>query len=312
MYKMTAMRSLLPPQLRVLVRDWLSGNNVVLRSRRDGHVVVDSGYVKHAALTLELLESDYALAGEPLAKVVNTHCHSDHMGGNAAIKEKYACPIALPEDEAPIVAQWDTKALLLDYADQTAPRFAADELLRRDDVHVWGDLEWHVIAAPGHDMRAVVFYNPEYRILISGDALWENGYGFVMPPAIDPVALAATRATLVALAELDIRVVVPGHGDVFTDVEPALARAFARTESFAEVPERLARHALKVALTFSLLNRERMPLSDLPAYVSRIGLFRDINACCLQLSPVGLAEMLVRELERAGAVKQEDGWLRPC
>ena len=301
----------LPPQVHVLVRDWLSANNVVLKSR-DGHVVVDSGYVKHAALTLELLASRYALAGEPLAKLVNTHCHSDHMGGNAAVRKKYDCPIALPEDEAPVVAQWDTKALLLDYADQTAPRFTADELLRRDDTRVWGDLEWRVVAAPGHAMRAVVFYNPEHRILISGDALWENGYGFVMPPAIDPSALAATRATLEALAQLDIRVVIPGHGDVFTDVEPAFARAFARTEAFEAVPERLARHALKVVLTFCLLHRERMLLSDLPAYVDRIGVFRDINAGCLQLSAVELAEMLVRELTRAGAVKQENGWLLPC
>ncbi len=33
------------------------------------------------------------------------------------------------------------------------------------------------LAAPGHDMGALVFYNPEHRILISGDALWQNGYG---------------------------------------------------------------------------------------------------------------------------------------
>ncbi len=301
----------LPPQVHVLVRDWLSANNIVLKSR-DGHVVVDSGYVKHEALTLELLASKYALADEPLAKLVNTHCHSDHMGGNAAIQKRYDCPIALPEDEASVVAQWDTKALLLDYADQTAPRFVADETLRRDDTHVWGDLEWRVVAAPGHDMRAVVFYNPEHGILISGDALWQNGYGFVMPPAIDPAALAATRATLEALVKLDIRVVIPGHGDVFTDVEPAFARAFARTEAFEAVPERLARHALKVVLMFCLLHRERMLLSELPAYVSRIGVHRDINAACLQLTAVELAEMLVRELTRAGAVKQEDGWLLPC
>lgn len=304
------MVNLLPPQVHVLVRDWLSANNVVLKSR-DGHVVIDSGYVKHEALTLELLASPYALGGEPLAKLVNTHCHSDHMGGNAAIRNQYACPIALPEDEAPVVARWDTKALLLDYADQIAPRFSADELLRRNETHVWGELEWRVVAAPGHDMRAVVFYNPEHRILISGDALWENGYGFVMPPAIDPLALAATRATLETLAQLDIRVVIPGHGDVFTSVEPALARALARTEAFEAIPERLARHALKVVLTFSLLHRERMLLSDLPAYVDRILIFRDINATCLHLSSVELAEMLVRELTRAGAVKHENGWLLP-
>ncbi len=46
----------LPPQLHVFVRDWLSANNILLKSR-DGHVLIDSGYVRHAPLTLALLES---------------------------------------------------------------------------------------------------------------------------------------------------------------------------------------------------------------------------------------------------------------
>ena len=45
----------LPPQLHVFVRDWLSSNNILLKSR-DGHVVIDSGYARHAPLTLALLE----------------------------------------------------------------------------------------------------------------------------------------------------------------------------------------------------------------------------------------------------------------
>ena len=35
--------------------------------------------------TLELLASREGLDREPLERLVNTHCHSDHMGGNAAV-----------------------------------------------------------------------------------------------------------------------------------------------------------------------------------------------------------------------------------
>ena len=109
----------LPPQLHVFVRDWLSSNNIFLKSR-DGHVLIDSGYVRHAPLTLALLASPQGLGDAPLTKLVNTHCHSDHMGGNASIKARYGCPIAPPEGEAPLISAWDEKTLLLGYCDQRA------------------------------------------------------------------------------------------------------------------------------------------------------------------------------------------------
>jgi glyoxylase-like metal-dependent hydrolase (beta-lactamase superfamily II) len=301
----------LPPQVQVFLRDWLSANNVLLKSA-DGHVLIDTGYGRHAPLTLALLASTRGLDREPLARIVNTHCHSDHIGGNAAVQREYGCPIALPEGEVELVANWDTKKLLLDYADQSADRFAADEVLYPGTVHVWGDLEWQALAAPGHDMGAVVFYNAEHRILISGDALWERGYGFVMPQAMEPAALPAARATLEMIARLPIRVVIPGHGDVFDDVGPALERAFARTAAFEANDARMARTALKALLTFCLLDRRAMLLADLPAFVARVGIFRDINECCLRLAAGDLAGMLVGELERVSAVTCADGWLRPA
>jgi glyoxylase-like metal-dependent hydrolase (beta-lactamase superfamily II) len=304
------MHGTLPPQVHVFVRDWLSANHVLLKSP-DGHVLVDSGYVRYSAMTLSLLASPHGLSGEPLAKIVNTHCHSDHIGGNAAIKRVYGCPVALPESEAPLVERWDQKALLLDYADQRAERFAVDEILRAGSTHVWGGLEWQALAAPGHAMHALIFYNPEHRILISGDALWENGYGFVMPRALDPAAMPATRATLDLIAGLDVRVVIPGHGDVFTDVRPALDRAFRRADALEIDDARVARHALKALLTFCLLDRKRLPLADLPEYVARVGVYRDFNAACLGLSAAALAALLVDELTRAHVVSIEDGWLVP-
>ncbi len=305
------MLSALPPQVHVFVRDWLSANNVLLKSR-DGHVLVDTGYVRHAPLTLALLATPRGLGSEPLARIVNTHCHSDHMGGNAAVAAKYRCPIVVPEGERAAIELWDQKALLLDYADQSADRFWPDAALHPDTTQVWGDLEWRALAAPGHDMGALVFYNPEHRILITGDALWEHGFGFVMPPEIDPAALPATRATLEMLATLDVRLVIPGHGEPFADVGAALERAMRRIEAFEADHLRMARHALKVVFTFCLLDRQRMPRSEVPAHFERVGLYRDFNAKFFRLPPARLAELLLGELERAGAVRDDDGILVPA
>jgi len=298
----------LPAQVHVFVRDWLSSNNVLLRGR-DDNVAIDSGYLTHVPLTLALIASRQGLDGAALTKLVNTHCHSDHMGGNAAIARAYGCTIAVPESDAPLIEAWDTKTLLLDYADQSADRFVADEVLHAGATYVWGDLEWRALAAPGHDMAALVFYNPEHRILISGDALWENGYGFVMPPEIDPAAMPATRATLEMISSLDVRTVIPGHGEPFTDFAPALERAFNRTAGFEADPRRFARHALKVVLTFALLDRRQMLFADLPAYVGRIEIYRDFNARFFRLPPAALAQMLFESLEKAGAVRRDGDFL---
>ncbi|MCC6193024.1 MAG: MBL fold metallo-hydrolase [Burkholderiales bacterium] len=297
--------------MHVFVRDWLSANNVLLRSR-DGHVLIDSGYATHAPFTLALLRSEHGLRGEPLAQLVNTHGHSDHVGGNAAVQRAYGCTIAFPAGEAPLIDAWDEEGLWFAYADQYAERFTVDERLEAGGTRVWGGLEWRMLAAPGHDMGALVFFNPEHRILISGDALWQNGYGLIVPPALDPRALPATRATLDMIAGLDARVVIPGHGEVFTDVAAALERAYQRTAAFEADETRVARHALKVLLVFTLLHRRRLALSELAGYLDRVGFFRDVNAACLRIPASELAQALTADLTRAGAVRIEDGCLVPA
>jgi glyoxylase-like metal-dependent hydrolase (beta-lactamase superfamily II) len=299
----------LPPQVRVFVRDWLSANNVLLVSR-DGHVLIDTGYASHAALTLALVASADGIGDAPLALVVNTHGHSDHVGANAALVRRYGCPVAFPASEAAAVARWDHRALLYDYADQRVERFGVDRPIAAGASAVWGELEWQAMAAPGHDMGALVFFNPEHRILVSGDALWQSGFGFVMPRALDPLALPATRATLDLIAGLDARIVIPGHGIPFSDVNAALERAYARLAAFETDDVHAARHALKVILAFHLLDVRSMPLESLPSYVDTVGIYRDVNAALLGLSPVALAGMLVSSLERSGALRRDGDAIR--
>jgi glyoxylase-like metal-dependent hydrolase (beta-lactamase superfamily II) len=300
-----------PPQVRVLVRDWLSANSVLLIGR-DECVVVDTGYVRHAPLMLALLRSPHALGDRPLARIVNTHCHSDHMGGNAAIAHAYGCPVAIPEGEVDAIEAWDERALLLAYADQSAERFSIGEVLHANRTYRWGDLDWEAVAAPGHDMGALCFFNAEHGLLVSGDALWANGFGFVMPPEIDPAALPSTRRTLEMLARLPIRTVIPGHGDPFNDVEAAFDRAFRRLESYEADPARLARHALKVVLAFKLLECRGLPFDGLPSYVDRVPLYRDFNARFFGWSPQVLADALVGDLMRTGAVRRDGAMLVPA
>ena len=286
------MRAALPPQVHVFVRDWLSANHVLLKSR-DGHVLVDTGYVRHAPLTLALLATPRGLGDEPLAQIVNTHCHSDHMGGNAAVARRYGCPIAVPEGECAA-----DRALGHEGAAARLRRPDRRSLPRRtprcapDTTYVWGDLEWRALAAPGHDMGALVFYNPEHRILISGDALWENGFGFVMPPRDRPDGAAghARHARDAGHARRPRR-----HSRARRAVHRRQRRARAgrcgASTPFEADPLRMARHALKVAVH---LLPARPPADAARrragAIVERVGIYRDFNALFFRLPPAELAD----------------------
>jgi glyoxylase-like metal-dependent hydrolase (beta-lactamase superfamily II) len=295
--------------IQVLERGWLSSNNVLLLGA-EGAALVDSGYGAHAAQTLQLVE--HALKGARLARLINTHCHSDHMGGNRALQDTHRCRTTIPAGEAPLIDKWDEDALFLRPADQRAARFRYDDTLAPGDVVRLGEIEWQVIAAPGHDPHAIMLYAPEEQTLISGDALWEDGFGVIFPALAGQLeALAETRATLESIARLDVRTVIPGHGPVFIEVGAALERAFRRLEAFERDPTRHARHAAKVLIVFTLLEKQRMALGDLPRHVSTVGLLRELNERWFNMTPRVYADWLVTELERARAVERDGRDLVP-
>jgi glyoxylase-like metal-dependent hydrolase (beta-lactamase superfamily II) len=296
-------------QLQVFERGWLSSNNVLLRGA-DGAALIDSGYCTHAPQTVALVQ--HALGGARLARLVNTHCHSDHMGGNRAVQHAHGCRTTIPEGEAPLIDAWDEEALVLGFADQRAERFRYDDTLAPGDALRLGDIDWQVLAAPGHDAHALMLYAPEERVLISADALWEDGFGVVFPALFGrTAAFAETRATLESIARLDVGTVIPGHGRVFSDVGAALERAFGRLAGYEKDITRHARHAAKVMLVFALLEKRRMPLARLPRYLEEVGFMRELNTRHLHMTPEALAEWLVTDLERAKAIKREHGDIVP-
>jgi glyoxylase-like metal-dependent hydrolase (beta-lactamase superfamily II) len=293
----------------VLERGWLSSNNIVMIGP-EGTALVDSGYGAHAPQTIALVE--HALGGRALERLVNTHCHSDHMGGNAALQRRYGCHTSVPVGEAPLIERWDEEALLLSYADQRAERFRVDATITPGDRLRMGGIDWTAIAAPGHDTHALMFHAPDERILISGDALWEDGFGVLFSQLFGrQETFAETRCTLDSISALDVRTVIPGHGEPFDKVDEALERAYSRLHAFEEDPARLARHAARVMLTFALLEKRRLPIASLPDYVERTGILRDINRRFLAMTPEHFAEWLVHELERVRAVKREGDDLVP-
>lgn len=299
----------LPPSLHVLERGWLSANNVLFFGREQV-AMVDSGYVTHSHQTLALVQHVLQARGRSgLDLLLSTHLHSDHCGGNAALQERYGCRTLIPAAEADAVRRWDQDALSYRATGQQCPRFGFDGVIGHGDRLRLGELDWQALAAPGHDPHSVMLYCAHEGILVSADALWRDGFGVVFPELDGEAGFDQVGATLELIRSLDLRLVIPGHGAPFDEVDQALARAFSRLDYLQADPLRNARNGIKVLLKFLLLERQRIALDELPAMMRDIPLLRIANARFMQMSDEALARWAAAQLERAGAARCQGGYL---
>ncbi|KRC30307.1 MBL fold metallo-hydrolase [Acidovorax sp. Root219] len=266
----------LPPEIAVLERGWLSANNILFIGHYDT-AVVDTGYCSHAEQTVALVQA--ALGGRPLDRVLNTHLHSDHCGGNAALQKAWPRALtSIPPGQARHVRQWDAYALSYTPTGQQCPPFRADCLLDPGSCVLLGDRTWQVHAAPGHDTHSVVLFEPRDAILISADALWENGFGVVFPELEGEDAFAQVGATLDLIERLAPRTVIPGHGPVFADAPRAIEGARRRLDGFVRNPHKHALYAAKVLLKYKLLEWQQISLADLTAWTLATPYFGMLHA----------------------------------
>ena len=289
----------LPADMTVLERGWLSSNSVLLQGDERGALLVDTGYCTHSAQTLELVKAAIA-PGSSLRLILNSHLHSDHCGGNAALQQAYpALKTLIPPGHAAFVKDWNPDALTYTPTGQTCPQFGFDGVLQGGAEVRLGDTLWQVHAAPGHDPHSVILFEPLSRVLISADALWERGFGVVFPELEGVDAFNEVGLTLDLIEALAPAVVIPGHGAVFTSVSASIAAARARLRSFTENPSWHIVHAAKVLLKFKLLELQSQPRDSLIAWAQGTSYFAQIHQKHFQQTDMhawvcGLIDDLVR------------------
>jgi glyoxylase-like metal-dependent hydrolase (beta-lactamase superfamily II) len=295
---------LLPPGIEVFERGWLSANNIFHYGGNDV-TLVDSGYCAHQDLTLGLVRNALKKHDLPtLKKVVNTHLHSDHCGGNAALVEAFNCEVYIPAAEALAVSNWDRDLLSYDNLGQECPQFAHHQVLVPGKEIILGRYLWKILAAPGHDPHSVMLYQADRRILISADALWEEGFGVIFPELWGEAGFEEVAQTLDLIETLPVDLVIPGHGAPFVEVAKALAIARSRLDYLASDPDRNARHGAKVLLKYRLLewrSRHIKQVNDwiasTPALISAAKL--------LNMNMDEFTQWLPKALVKSGAAKQE-------
>lgn len=294
----------LPPGIEIFERGWLSANSI-FHFGDDDVSLVDSGYCAHQTMTVDLVK--HALQShrlQTLKKVVNTHLHSDHCGGNAALSQEFACDIYIPRAEEIAVREWNEDLLSYQNLGQECPRFKAQGVLIPGESIWLGQYPWKILSAPGHDPHSIMLYQADHQILISADALWESGFGVVFPELWGEGGFEEVAQTLRLIEGLPIQLVIPGHGKPFTDIAKAIAIAYSRLDYLSSDPTRNARHGAKVLLKFKLLEWRNKSLDEVNAWIKNTPTLKNI-AQQLSMDLDGLAFWLPQSLVQSGVATIE-------
>jgi len=227
-------------------------------------------------MTLALVRE--ALQGRHLTRILNTHLHADHCGGNALLMATYGADLLLPSACFDAAKQWIPLATDFASVAQRCERFNPTHALIPDSQIALGGHAWQIHCAPGHDPNSVMLFEPTEEILISADALWENGFGIIFPEVDGQSGFTEQQAILDHIETLAPRIVIPGHGRVFTDVDAALERARSRLSAFRVEPVKHARHSLKALIQFLMLELESTPRQ---ALIDRLNEARLISNICV-------------------------------
>lgn len=142
-------------------------------------------------------------------KLLNTHCHIDHVLGNAFVKSTYDIPLWFHKFEEPILRAVPTYAS--NYGFHQYQDSKADHYISEGEVVKFGNQELITLLVPGHSPGHVVFFHEASKTCIAGDTLFEGSVGRTDLPGGDTQTLMdAIREKLFTLPD-DV-VIYPGHG----------------------------------------------------------------------------------------------------
>lgn len=209
-----------PPNTVMLKGIGYDSNIYLFRDRREG-LIVDTGTGVYWHRYFEVFDREGYLEGLEKVTILNTHEHFDHIGGNRKFKE------FLEERDIEVffaahtltaeVIEKGNDYIILSYA--YGRRFMPHSVdMRLDDGSVLkvGSKELKVIYTPGHTAGSLCLYEPEEKVLFTGDTVFRGTVGRTDLPTGSFEELVRSLKKLEAL---DVYIALPGHGKPITNWE---------------------------------------------------------------------------------------------
>ena len=167
-----------------------------------GKTIIDPG----SGLDIDYLKSQIKEAGlemDDIKKIVNTHCHFDHMGADKQLQDEYGYEIYMhPLDKKSVDEKLDDVTVATSFG-MTTPDLDIKQLNEGDMVE-----GYEVIHTPGHTRGGICLCNG--KSLISGDTVFSGGnFGRTDLPTGNSKQMAES---ILRIADLDVVQLFPGHG----------------------------------------------------------------------------------------------------
>ena len=142
-------------------------------------------------------------------RLINTHCHIDHILGNAFIAAQYQLGLEIHAGELPVLQAGPTVSGMYGIPYDPSPTPAT--FIKEHDEIKLGDVALKVLYTPGHSPASICLYNATDGWLIGGDVLFYESIGRTDLPGGDhDTLIKSIRTQLFTLPEDTI--VYPGHG----------------------------------------------------------------------------------------------------
>jgi hydroxyacylglutathione hydrolase len=186
-------------------------NTYVLYDETNACVIIDPGcFDKREEETLTDFISTNQLA---VKQLINTHCHIDHVLGNAFVKQAFGVKLYIHKIEEPLLRAVKTYAPnygFFQYQESEADGFLDETSI----IHV-GQQTLQILFVPGHSPGHIALYHPSSKSLIGGDVLFLNSIGRTDLPGGDfDTLIASIHKKLFVLP--DEVTVYCGHGPTTT------------------------------------------------------------------------------------------------
>lgn len=200
-----------------------SENTYLLHDETKECVIVDPGcYDKKEQ---QILTSFVEKQGLQVVKLVNTHCHIDHVLGNKFIADTYQVPLAIHEADLPTLRAIPVYAP--NYGFTRYEEVLPAAYLKEGDSLCFGHTALKILFTPGHAPGHVVFYHEATQTVIGGDVLFQRSIGRTDLPGGDyETLIQSIRTKLFTLP--DTVTVYPGHGPSTTIGEEKKLNPFLR------------------------------------------------------------------------------------